>query len=118
MARSENKTKTARVRRSLGPAFTSMICPTCGEPHLDGMIDVNGVPYAKCAFCSFRCLGMTLRSVAALKFMGQLLNSAPVREAWNKAILATLGEAIAPPQTVSTAAAATDLKGVGRGDAA
>ncbi len=115
MSRAANSTKTPRVRRSLGPAFTSMICPSCGEPHLDGMIDVNGVPYAKCVFCSFRCLGMTLRSVAALKFLGQLLTSAPVRDAWNKAILATLGEAITPPPTVSAAPA---LKEVGRGDAA
>ena len=96
---SDKKIRVAKVRRSLGPAFTGLICPTCGEPYLDGLIDVNGVPFVKCQFCSLRVLGMTLRQVAALKFFGELLRAAPVREGWNKAILATLSEAIAPPTT-------------------
>ncbi len=91
--------KKPRVRRSLGPAFTAMTCPTCGEPYLDALLDIHGVAYVKCGFCSFRALGMSLRQVAAIKFFGELLRSAPVRDGWNKTILATLAETVSPPTT-------------------
>ena len=110
--RSEKKPK---VRRSLGPAFTGMTCPTCGEPYLDALLDVNGVAYTKCGFCSFRALGMSLRQVAAIKFFGELLRSAPVRDGWNKAILATLAETVSPPTTSPTTPAPKEVM---HGDAA
>ncbi|MCW8138294.1 MAG: hypothetical protein KIT58_05245 [Planctomycetota bacterium] len=110
------KATVPKVRRSLGPAWTGLTCPTCGEPYLDGLLDVHGIPFVKCRFCSFRVLGMTLRQAAALKFFGELLATAPVREGWTRAILQTLSETIAPPETTRTTVQAPEE--AAHGDAA
>lgn len=87
------------VRRSLGPSFTAMVCPGCGENSLHGLIDKNGRPYVSCEGCRFRALGLSFRAVASLRFLGRLLMSGPVREAWAKEVVGALGEALTPPAT-------------------
>ncbi len=91
--------KAPVVRRSLGPSFTAMVCPGCGENALHGLIDKNGRPYVSCEGCRFRALGLSFRAVASLRFLGRLLMSAPVREAWAKEVVGAIGEAITPPAT-------------------
>lgn len=87
------------VRRSLGPSYTAMVCPGCGEHALHGLIDKNGRPYVSCEGCRFRALGLSFRAVASLRFLGRLLMSASVREAWAKEVVGAMGEAIMPPDT-------------------
>lgn len=96
--------KSPKVRTSLGPAFTAMICPGCGEGSLHGLIDVNGRPYVSCEACRFRALGLSFRAVASLRFLGRLLMSASVREAWAKEVVGAMGEAVMPPDTTRMSA--------------
>lgn len=91
--------KAPVVRRSLGPSYTGMVCPGCGEHALHGLLDVNGRPYVSCEGCRFRALGLSLRAVASLRFLGRLLLTGPVREAWAKEVVGAMGEAITPPAT-------------------
>lgn len=107
--------KTPAVRRSLGPSYTAMICPGCGEAALHGLIDCNGRPYVSCEGCRFRALGMSLRAVASIRFLGRLLMSQPVRDAWVKEVVSAMGDAMTPP---APAAPTTDPTKVSHGDAA
>lgn len=104
-----------KIRRSLGPTYTGMTCPGCGEPGLMGMLDVKGKPYVTCESCRFRVLGLSLRGVASIRFLGALLRNASVREAWLKEQVAAMADAMAPVQTASMVDA---MKGVGSGHAA
>ena len=118
----ERQQKAPAVRRSLGPGYTNMICPGCGEGALHGLIDVNGRPYVSCEGCRFRALGMSLRAVASVRFLGRLLMSAPVREAWAKEVVAAMGDALMPPSTAAPTPVPVndlnDVKGASRGSAA
>lgn len=78
-----------KIRRSVGEGFSGMTCPSCFSPSVNALVAVNGAPYMSCSTCRFKVFGLTLRSIAGLRFLLGLMSVPTVRQHYDAAVAAT-----------------------------
>lgn len=74
--------RRARVKTSLGPDYTDMICFSCGNAGACGMVDRKGSPYVSCRYCRAMILSLHLRAVVSLRLLTDLLKDPEFKKEW------------------------------------
>lgn len=78
--------RSSYPRVSLGAEYTSMICFSCGNDGAHACLDKNGCPYVSCRYCKARSLSLSLRAVASLRFLTEMLRDEKIRKTWAMSI--------------------------------